>query len=145
MKRGISLLIVSIMIIVMFTLVTIVVINGSNIIKKTDKSKLEAELTQIKKLTQNYIARNSQEVDFDEVTISISGLSAEEQAQYSGETITGGNVTLYEIDLNKIDASEVTYGDKSEGETDRYLYSTVTKKVYYEKGVTIDNVVYHTI
>lgn len=144
-SNGVSMMVVVITVIVMSILVGIITISGSSIINSTNKSKFESEVIQIQSLIKTYKARQNGQVDFEEVTISFNNLTDKEKIQYSQEAQVGGEIVLYEVDLNKIDASEVNYGTKSTGPKDRYLFSLETNKVYYEKGVIIGNEVYHTI
>lgn len=143
-KRGITVLTLGVIIIVMTILLSIISISGSDIYENAMKVKLESEINQIEVLVNNYMVRNSG-IDFDTMELDISSYTANEIAQFDGETITDGKITLYIVDLDEIDAEEVSYGMLKNGEDDRYLYSSTTKKVYYEKGIDIKSETYHRI
>lgn len=141
-KKGISLIVLVITIIVILILTGLVVVNGKDAYVEAQKTTLKTEIAQIETLTKNYYTRRSGNLDF--VTIELTVPSAYIE-QFEGESIVSSKVTMYVIDLNKIDAEEVTYGNLEDGENDRYLYSTTTGKVYYEKGLDIDGKIYYRI
>lgn len=143
-KSGITLAVLVLTIIIMTILVTIVVINGSNSYDRAIKNKLQVEINQIEILVDNYVIRNSVN-DFEEVVLDISTYSDKEKSQFAFETITDNKIVLYVLDLNAIDVQDVNYGTGKDGENDRYLYSKETKKVYYDRGITVGDVVYHRI
>ena len=143
-KSGITLAMLVLTVIIMTILVTITVINGGNSYDRAIKTGLQVEINQIEILANNYVVRNSVN-DFEEVVLDISTYSDKEKAQFADETITDNKIVLYVLDLEAIDAHEVNYGAGKNGENDRYLYSKETKKVYYEKGLEVDGVVYHRI
>jgi len=128
----------------MTILLTVTVINGTSIYSNAQKTKLQSEISQIEVLVDNYITRNSGN-NFESVTIDISGYTSSEKEQFTGENITNDTVKLYIIDLAAIDAEEVTYGTTKEGTRDRYLYSELTGRVYYDIGKKIGDTVYHRV
>lgn len=143
-KQGITLIILAVIIVIMTLLLTVVVVNGNGIYNATKKTKLQSEIEQIEILVDNYIRRNSG-ITFAAIQLDISSYTAEQQAQFTGENITDNILELYVVELDKIDAKEVAYGTGERGTTDRYLYSAVTNRVYYEQGIRIGGVIYHRI
>lgn len=141
-KKGISLIILVITIIVMIILAGLVVVSGRDAYIAAQKTTLQTEIMQIETLTNNYYTRRSGNLDFVTVEVTVPSGYLE---QFEGENIVNSKVTMYVIDLNKIDAEETTYGNLENGSNDRYLYSTTTKKVYYEQGLEIDNTIYYRI
>ena len=141
-KLGISLVVLVIIIIVMIILSTVVIISGKNAYEDSQKSKMKIEIAQIENLANNYYTRKSGVLDFAKVELTIPD---EYMNQFLGEDIVDSKVSMYVLDLNKIDASETSYGNLEQGENDRYIYSTTTKKVYYEKGIKIGGKIYYRI
>lgn len=141
-KKGISLIVLVITIIVLLILTGLVVVNGKDAYVEAQKTTLKTEIAQIETLTKNYYTRRSGNLDFVTIELTVPSTYLE---QFEGESIVSSKVTMYVIDLNKIDAEEVTYGNLEDGANDRYLYSTTTGKVYYEKGLEIDGKIYYRI
>ena len=136
MKKGVSLIVLVITIIVMVILAGVAVMNMSNVFEGKNVSILKSDISQIEALMSIYKTRRSGFIDFDEIEFNTSSLSVDELEQFEGERITNNKIQLYIVDLNKIDAEGVNYGNLENGANDRYLYSDVTGKVYYEKGLT---------
>lgn len=145
MKKGISLIVLIITIIVLVILSGIVVINSNVMLVNADKHKLQIDISQLESLMNTYKIRKNGNISFEKVEFNVSSLSAIELGQFEGETIVNNKVTLYVIDLLEIDAEAVNYGNLKQGPNDRYLYSIETGKVYYEKGLKIDNVKYYYV
>lgn len=141
-KEGISLIVLVIIVIVMIILSSVVIISGKSIYEDSQKSKMQIEIAQIENLTNNYYTRKSGVLDFTKVEVTVPD---EYLTQFLGENIVDSKVTMYIVDLNKIDASETSYGNLELGQNDRYIYSTTTKKVYYEKGLKIGGQIYYRI
>ena len=145
MKKGISLIVLIITIIVLVILAGVVVINAGITVADTDKAQIQMDISQLEYLMNTYKIRKNGNINFDVVEFDTSGLSAIELNQFSGETIIDNKISLFVIDLIEIDAEAVNFGNLELGDTDRYLYSDVTEKVYYEKGLEIDNVTYYYV
>jgi len=143
-KNGITLAMLAIVIIIMSLLLTVIVINGTGSYNSVNSTKLQAEITQIEILVKNYEKRNSG-IDFPKIQLDISSYTEEQKKQFEGENEVDNKIELYVVVLDKIDVKEVSYGTGEQGVKDRYLYSNVTKRVYYEQGVEIGEVIYHRI
>ena len=143
-KKGVTLTMLAIILVLMSIILTVIVINGSDSYNSANKLKLQTEISQIEILVENYIKRNSG-INFASVELDTFSYTAEQLKQFEGENIVDNKIQLYVVELDKIDAKEVAYGAGKNGSTDRYLYSATTKKVYYEQGIKIDEVTYHRI
>ena len=145
MKKGISLIVVLITVIIMIILMGVIVINSGGTIVGIEKNKLQMDIAQLETLMNTYKIRKNGNIDFETVDFSTASLDSEHLEQFQGETIVNNIIELYIIDLSEIDAEQVNYGDLSGGYTDRYLYSLDTGKVYYEKGIQVDNITYYYV
>lgn len=146
MKKGISLIVLVITIVVMSILAGIVVINSSNIVVDTEVSKLKIDIAQLEALMDNYKLRKNGNIDFAKIEFDMAYVTAGELLQFEGENISDDNkIELYVIDLEKIDAEAVNFGNLKNGITDRYLYSLTTGKVYYEQGLEFKDTKYYYI
>ena len=146
MKKGISLVVLVITIIVLVILTGVVIIDSNYIVADAELSKLQSDIAELQTLMRIYKIRNSGNIPFDTVDMDISYLSEDVKKQFSEETISDdGKIQLYVIQLDKIDAEAVNYGTQKESASDRYLYSSVTGKVYYEQGLLVNGVMYYYI
>lgn len=143
MKKGISLVILVITLIVMIILGGVIVINTNYIFVDTNKAKLQVDIAQLEALMDTYKIRNNGNIRFGSVDFDVSALTDEEIEQFSGENIVNNKIKLYVIDLEAIDAENSNYGRLEKGTKDRYLYSTITGKVYYELGLEYDDITYY--
>lgn len=145
MKKGISLVVLLITIIILVILTGIITISSTSTLANVDKTKLQVDIAQLETLMNTYKIRKNGNIDFVSIAFSTSNLSSIELQQFAGEAIENDKVNLYVIDLYEIDAEEVNYGNLKLGDKDRYLYSINTGKVYYEQGLTIDNTTYYYV
>ena len=145
MKRGISLVVVVITLIVISILMGVIILNMENFAGMTDIAKLQVDISELEHLVSIYKTRKSGIIDFLTVEFDVSNLSENEVSQFEGETITNNKIELYVIDLDKIDATQTNFGNLSEGVNDRYIYSNNTGKVYYEKGLNVDNEIFYRV
>ena len=143
MKKGISLVVLIITIIVLAILMSVIIFNTENTMANAEKSKLQIDIVNLEALMNTYKLRKNGNIKFETTDFDTSNLSSIELEQFSGENITNNKVQLYVIELEEIDAEAVNYGMLKEGNKDRYLYSLDTGKVYYEKGLEMDNITYY--
>lgn len=143
-KRGVTVLTLSIMVAVIAILVVAVVPVANDMHIGAQKTKLQSEINQIEVLVANYIRRNSGNdlTPYEWDTTTISGFDTK---QFEGEIITDNKISMYVVDLYKIDAEEVNYGMLEDGIKDRYLYSAQTGHVYYEKGKNFGSKIYYRV
>ena len=145
MKKGISLVVLVITIIVLTILGGVIVINTNYMFVNTDNAKLQIDISQIEALMNTYKIRNNGNIDFTTVEFDTSSLSAKELEQFSGENIVNNKIELYVVDLEEIDGEASNFGNLKYGGKDRYLYSIITGKVYYEQGLEINGTTYYYI
>lgn len=143
-RRGISMISLGIMIVVMIAIASTVVLTMNNILKETKKDRFVNELNLVKASVETYITRTSGNTGFNIITWDLVDIYADSQSQFEGESITNNILYVYEINLDDIDVKETVYGNKVDGENDRYLLSA-TGKVYYQKGYVYNGTTYYTL
>ncbi len=143
-KKGVTVVTLAIVVAVMAILALTALPISLNVKKEAQKTRYQAEINQIEILTANYIRRNSGN-DLESYEWDVTIAYSQDEDQFEGENITNSKLTVYIVDLNKIDAEEVSVGNLTQGESDRYLYSEKTGHVYYEKGKTIGNKTYYRV
>ncbi len=145
-KKGIALVTVMVSILVMILILSTIVVSANGIIENTRKKQFARELYLVQSRMDTYIARNSGRISSgNTVEIVIADLEQGGVLQFSEEIPAGGKFTLKEIDLYEIDVESVTFGNKKEGNKDRYLVSISSGKVYYEKGFKVGGITYYTL
>lgn len=145
MKKGISIIVLAITIIILVILTGVIVVNANYMMTDTDLTKLKVDISQIESLMSTYNMRKNGNIDFYITQFDVSTFTEDELQQFSGENIVDNKVQLYVIELDKIDAEASNYGTQKNGNDDRYLYSSVTGKVYYEKGLESEGIRYYYI
>lgn len=147
-KKGVSLIILVVVIIIMGTLVGMVTISTKGMMEETNAREFASELKQLeylvkqsKKLDDNVV------LDFVPHVLTVSTLTAEQKEQMSEEIVSGvTSITLYELDFNVLDVNDTTYGKKENGDTnDVYVVSNTTGNVYYLKGFKWEDKTYYTL
>ncbi|MEG2712016.1 MAG: hypothetical protein RR988_03220 [Clostridia bacterium] len=146
MKKGIALVTVVAVVVIMSILISTISISGMKSINNTKKMNFAKEL----KLVQDFVA--SYKVDNNEIVPSLGALKYDltnipeniRSEAFSGETLDGNSVTLLKLDLDELGLSSLSRGVANEG-LDIYAYSDVTGKVYYMKGVQIEDKIYYTL
>lgn len=143
-KKGISLSVLAVVILVLTILATTIVTSVSNGITNVELSVWVNEITFIQdSMDENEKESESffvQEKTFDVSNISNSILLE----QFKDEIITDSKIKFYEINLSKLDLNNLVYG-KHNTENDVYVYSKNTGKVYYLEGIKTRNKVYYTL
>ncbi len=146
MKKGITISILVITIIVMAILASVIIVSTSSSISY---SMLVAWLTEIGYIqdTVDEYSHTSSALPYtsDIVTIDISKLSNEQIAdQFPGETIINNIVSLNILNLGNLKITNTTYGNL-ETPNDVYAYSTTTGRVYYVEGLEMEGYTYYGI
>lgn len=147
-KKGISLVILVVVIIVMGILVGMVAISTQGMMKETDAREFASELKQLEYLVkQNKKLNDNVVLAFTPRALTVSTLTAEQKEQMAKEIASGvTSITLYELDFNELDINDTMYGKKEDGNADDvYVVSNTTGKVYYLKGFKWEDKTYYTL
>lgn len=136
MKKGISLMTLVITIVVMTILATTVSVSGVAVYNNYKKVKFATELHFIEQAVDSYYRYNNNYPILDSIVVDISKVSPKASAQFDGENIENGKITLYEIDKSLIGTVETVFGNKKTTD-DVYALSYDTGKVYYVKGIKV--------
>ena len=150
MKKGITVVSVSILVVVIIILLGTVTVSSYNSIQNAKKITFSLEIANIQEKVDRYM-KNAEEGDYpvstNSYTISLSNISDNDNVkkQFDGETIDPNNeVTLYELDLSALGIEDNQYGNE-DTEKDVYVLSKETNKVYYLEGVKVKDMTYYTL
>ena len=144
-KRGITISMLAITIVVIAILTTTIVISAKNV---SENSKLRTFGTEIAMLNDEIKHRQNTGTDIsymeDAVSINLSGISEDIiNTQFEGEEILNNEITVYRIDIAALGFNNVTYGSQQR-EKDIFVISTTTNRIYYLEGIKANNTTYYT-
>lgn len=147
MKRGISLIALLVTIAVILTLVSTIVIIGTDINNNTKKVKFASEISYVEEILKTYFNGNGEYPVLNEIDFNTENLDTKILfEQFSGENIINNNIKLYKIDFSKMGNLELTIADKSYNDKDSvFLFSKTTGRVYYKKGYKVGRKIYYTL
>ena len=132
MKKGITLVTVSAMILIMVIIGTTVTITGANALNNSKKMKFATELTFLQEAVDNYKLQNSGSLPINQTALSDIG------------SLPSG--TYNEIDLTLLGNLDIQYGNKSNSDAnDIYVLNATSGDVYYLKGVKIGSNYYYNL
>lgn len=144
MKKGITLINLTIVVLLLALISGIVVYEGSDAIATTNKTKFAIEILDVQTKVDNYYIENGKYPSVAQVVFDISKFKEEEKTQIVGETVSGNNITLYSIDLDLLGIKNTLYGNNKNSK-DIYAVSETTGKVYYINGIKFNKVKYYTL
>ncbi len=147
-KKGISLVLLTVILIIMSILAFTIVITLSDSIDDSKEVAFAVELKEIHEAAQSYYLQNGkypvdESVSYtksDLLGISINSQALQEEFEINQDIAT----KYYRIELSKIAKTEGFYGN-NDNEADFYVISEDGNFVYYPLGVEIDGVVYFSL
>ncbi len=143
-KRGITLMMLAITIIILVILASTIIISSNTILNDTLKKDFGKEIYSIQKLVENYYHLNDEYPILEEYVLDLADIEEEYRFEFQKENITNNMITLYIIDLEKCDVSEIKRGNRK-NKKDIYVLSKDTGIVYYIDGVNFENMKYYTL
>ncbi len=130
-------------VVVLVIISTTVVISGVSVSNNFKKQEFAIELSYVQDAVNNYKAvNNSYPLLSNSYTVDITGSSVANQ--FAVEPKTSNEVTLYEIDMQKLGNIETKYGHKNNN-NDAYAVSQSTGIVYYMAGINVSGKLYYTL
>lgn len=148
MKKGISLVALMITIAVIFTLVSTIVLTGTNVYNNTKKVKFATEISYIEELVKTYKINNNGQLPISKVLyFDVSNISNSDiTEQFNNEIINNNKISLVKIDFDKLNPKELFFQNLNDSTSDAVYYiSLSTGKVYYMNGLKIGNKVFYTL
>ena len=146
MRKGITLVVLTITLVIMIILISVVVISGSNIVDNTKIKRFGTEMYSVKSLTEEYeFMYGKYPLEDNVIEFDISSIDNEYKNQFEGENIVNNKISLYKIDYSKAGIRELNRGFGKLDKLDVYVYSKSTNKIYYLYGEEIDHFKYYTL
>ena len=148
MKKGITAVSVSIMVVIMLILAGTVSMVSYNSIQSANKITFSLEISEIQEQVTRYY-KDSELGEYpisDNVyTVNLANVTTSALTQFDKENINSNNeITLYELDLISIGITDTKYGTKKT-DKDVFVVSTKTGIVYYLEGLKYNGKTYYTI
>jgi hypothetical protein len=131
----------------MIILISVVTISGNKMSNNRKLANFATEISTIQDAVDAYLSSNPNDYPIlNSVNVNLTNVSQTNRLQFTnnGDIITNNSINLYEIDYNKINYTNLQYGTKKNDNTDVYLMSASTSKVYYIKGFKSGENVYYT-
>lgn len=144
MKKGITVISISIAIFLIIILMTATVISATSVLEGINKNKFVTELLNLEDSVNNYKAKNDIYPVLDKVEIDISVIDEESLNQFEEPNIIENKITLYKIDYEKINTLERVFGNEKTTD-DIYLLSIDTGNIYYIKGIKYNDKIYYKL
>lgn len=155
-KRGISVMALVTSVTIIMILLTTATISGINTANNAKKIAFGAEIKIVQGAVDSYYTKNNATYPVKEnaytIDFSSEDISAKNNKIFKdNEGQDKTSFTVYELDYEKIDTSNLTYGNKSQGNNDGekkkdiYVVSRTSGKVYYLKGLEIGGQKYYTV
>lgn len=153
-KKGISLIVLVITIILVIVLTSTIVVSMVGRTSKATFAALENDMIQIKDNVLIYYAKNnsypvisSESYTKDHINTLTNSLYQKSkyknnflaQAQYSEDE------EFYKLDINKLDIVETKRGNGAKGELDYYLIALPSANIYYMRGEVVEDEVLYSL
>lgn len=151
-KKGLSLLVLTITILVMIVLASVVIFISANTTNNSKKAAFASDLEQLEDLVREYyLANNTLPVVADATIYSKSTFTAlitDGKDTLTSEIAENGDddAVFYKLDLSKLDVKSSKRGLEEDGDiTDAYYVASNTFNVYYLQGEEIAGEYYFSI
>ncbi len=148
MRKGITAVSVSIMVVIMLILAGTVSITSYNSIQSANKITFALELSEIQEQVTRYYKDSElggYPISDNVYTVNLANVTTSSLTQFDKENINSNNeITLYELDLTSIGVTDTKYGTKKT-DKDVFAVSTQTGRVYYLEGLKYNGKTYYTI
>lgn len=149
-KKGISLIVLLLTIIVSIILISTITISVASAIDNTKITAFAKDLTQIKESTESYYMTNGQmpAVNGSVIMTKDDLATLVQDADILNQELTENNDTdaqFYTIDFTKINVTAASTGTKELDDNDIYVVAFPSMHVYYLYGLDVKNTVYYTL
>lgn len=146
MKKGITVVTISIIVVIIITLLGTITVGSYNSIQNGKKLTFALEISSIQEEVDRYEGTSADDypITGTEYVVDLSNISTGNIDQFDDETKDGNNVKLYEIDLSLLGIDDTQFGNK-QTDKDIYLLSLDTGRVYYLEGLTYRDKTYYTL
>ena len=143
MKKGISILALSIAIVILGIITSTILVSSSGSVKNLNKAKFLTEFIMVESAIKSFYETNGSYPLLEE-SVNLTYDNIQDAEQIEGETITNNAILLYKLDVATLGFDNLYLGN-GENEKDYYAVSTNTGKLYYINGFTIDDAVYYRV
>lgn len=140
MKRGVSLISVSVMIIVISIITAVIIINSTGYFSEISKTKFVTDFMQVQTATEKYYLNKNVYPVLGEITLEVAPNAQE--SQFENEELSGNAIVLQKIDVSLLGIDDLTYGTGID-ERDFFAVSQNTNEIYYVAGFRYNEKIYY--
>ena len=148
MKKGISLIGLAVVIIVMVIILGVVVFSGADSAEYANINTFASEILNIQNAVDTYHLRYEKYPVTEDYILDTTTIADASLAQFASETITDNTINFKIVDLSAIGINSSQFQetlDPAQDDTELYVLSEATGKVYYIAGVEYETVMYYTL
>lgn len=142
MKRGVTVSILAVTILMMFALATTATVIGVRAIQTASYEEFQGKITRVSNAVNKYVVDNGALPTTMEI-VAKEGLPESLRSEITNNNDTTNN--LFVIDMVKLRVESVNIGSGNIANMDVFVVAENTNNVYYLKGVQYRNGVYHGI
>ncbi len=154
-KRGVTLTVLAVAIVIMVILASVVVVNVGDSVTDTRKTTFANDLKTVSDQVSVYYVQNDKIPTDDEPlsekeVLNLAGQDnmnfLKEELRLNGDDNDNTDLgTFYKINLSKIDIENTNRGISQNGENDIYVVSYPSLNVYYLAGISADSTKYFSL
>lgn len=142
MKKGISLITISVLVLVLLILVSVIGVSVTRSYNEAKKLEVLTELNMLQTAVENYKATYGTLPITNEV-YELSELPESIRNEQFQEETEDDEYSFYAINYDLINIQSLKYGNGTTKD-DKYVVSSLTGKVYYVKGVKVGENIYYS-
>lgn len=140
MKRGITLSILVVTVVLMFIIVTTATVVGTRTIQTASYEEFLSKVLRVSNDVNKYVIDNKELPTTQEI-IAKEGLPNSLKSEINSNNDAANNLLV--IDMTKIKSESVNIGKGSVGDMDVFIVSQNSNNVYYLRGVKYKGKTYH--
>ena len=144
MRRGISLVSLTVVIVIMVILAGIVIISGIDTVDSVTINTFALEMLNIQNAVDEFNFRYEKYPAGESITLDLSQIQDTYRQQFEYETVTDNIITFKVVDLASLGIANTEFGN-NKSEKDVYALSETTGIVYYLDGLKYEDEEYYTL
>ena len=141
-KRGVTIVVIALAVVIMFIILTTATIVGSRNIDTVNYEEFMSQLSRVSDSVNEYIVKNEEIPTTYEVVAKV-GLTENLRNEITQNGDLNNN--LYVIDMTKLNVNNVSKGNGNVSDRDVFLVAENTNNVYYYKGYKFRGTVYYGV
>lgn len=142
MKKGVTLSILAVTVIIMLAIATTVTVVGTNMIQTASYEEFSSKIVRVSNSVNKYVVDNKTLPTTLEI-VAKEGLPEELKAEITKNNDDANN--LFVVDMTKLRVESVNIGSGTVADMDVFVVAENTNNVYYLKGVEYKGTTYYGV